>query len=299
MFFLPAIIVLGVVSTLQDFRARRISNLWIIISLVYAIMAHLYLFASGDQQETLWFLRSFVNVLASAIVAIYFWKQNWWGGGDAKLFVCYSALVPLSHYPFGYFSYYFASFLLLITTFIPAAIWTYLHAQINLIKGEKGIYYNSPKRVFDGREFLQFSAGFTAIFFLLNLLILILNQYFYWLKDFPIIVWLFSIGFYNTVFRLFKKRLWLVVVLWILGICSVVFVPFFGQINVWRVLINNFIFFMLIVILRKHMFRTIENYVEWSKNNNMAFAGWMFLGVLVIWFSKTAPWLMRLFYKEI
>jgi len=298
MFFLPAIIILGVVSTLQDFRARRISNLWITISLVYAIMAHLYLFVSGDQQETLWFLRSFVNVLASAIVAIYFWKQNWWGGGDAKLFVCYSALVPLSQYPFGYFSYYFAAFLLLITTFVPAAIWTFVHAQINLIKGEKGIYYNPPRRAFHGWEFLQFSAGFTAIFFLSNLLILILDQYCHWIKDFPVIIWLFSMGFYDAIFRLFKKRLWLVIVLWISGICIVIFVPFFNQINVWRVLINNFIFCMLIVILRKHMFRTIENYVEWSKNNNMAFAGWMFFGVLVIWFSKTAPWLMRLFYLK-
>lgn len=297
-FFLPAVIALGVVSTLQDFRVRRISNQWIIISLAYAIIAHVGLFVSGDQQEIFWFLRSFVNVSASALVAVYFWKQNWWGGGDAKLFVCYSALVPLSHYPLVYFSYYFASFLLLIITFVPAAVWTFLHAQINLIKSGKSIFYNfhpSRARLW---EFFQLSVGFTALFFLSNLFILALNQYFHWMKDFPIIILFLGIGFYKTIFRLFQKRLWLVLLSWILGICIIAFVPFFHQINIGSILIKSLASWVLIFILRQYMFRTIEYYVEWSKNNNMAFAGWMFFGMLVIWFSKMVPWLMRLFYLK-
>lgn len=284
--FLPAVLFLGIVSTIQDFRVRRISNLWIIISLAYAAGAHLYLFMSGDQQETLWSLRAFVNILASALVAIYFWKQNWWGGGDAKLFVCYSALIPLSHYPFGYFSYYFASFLLLLVTFIPAAIWTFLYAQIGLIKARRNIYNNfslSKERFW---EFIQLSVCFVAIFFLSKLLALILGRYFYGIKDLSVIVWLFSLGFYKIVFKLLQKWLWLLAVLWILGMCSMVFVPCLNQINVWRVVFNSFLSWMFIFILRRHVFRTIENYVEWTKNNNMAFAEWMFLGAVVVWFSK-------------
>jgi len=283
-FFLPALLALGVVSTLQDFRVRRISNLWIIISLVYAVIVHLYLFLSGNPQETFWFSHTFINVLVSSIVAIYFWKQNWWGGGDAKLFVCYSTLIPLSHYPFGYFSYYFASFLLLMIMFITAAIWTFLHAQFNLIKAGKSMYYNfRPSRV---GEFSQAAAGFTAIFFLSNLLIIILNQYCHWIKDFPLFIWVLSMGFYRTFLKLFQKRLWVVMFAWILGISIIIFVPVFKQINIWQILLKSFLYWALIFILRKHMFRTIDYYVEWTKNNNIAFAGWMFFGALVIWFTK-------------
>jgi hypothetical protein len=231
----------------------------------------------------------FINVWASLIVAIYFWKQNWWGGGDAKLFVCYAALIPLSHYPFGYFSYYFYSFLLLIITFVPAALWTFFHAQINLIRSKKSIcddFRLSPERFW---EFIQLGAGFTAILFVSNLFILVFNGYFYWIKDFPVVIWLLGIGFYKTIFRLFQHRLWLVLMSWVLGICAVAFVPFFHRAHVGAIFINSVGAWMLIFILRQYMFRTIEYYVELSQNNNMAFAGWMFLGGLIIWFSKLIP----------
>jgi len=284
--FLPAVLTLGVVSTLQDFRVRRISNWWIIISLVYALAAHIILLVSGNLQEIRWSSHLLVNVLASAIVAVYFWRQNWWGGGDAKLFVSYAAMIPLSHYPIGYFSYYFASFLLLIITFAPAAIWTFLHAQFNLIESGRGVYYDFRPSKIRLWEFFQLSAGFTAIFFLSNLLILILNHSYYWIKDFPIVIWLVSLGFYKTIFRLFRKRLWLVIGSWGLGIGVIVLVPFFSQINVWRILMHSFVGWVLVFVLRIHIFRTIEKYVEWTKNNNMAFAGWMFLGAMMVWFSQ-------------
>ena len=43
LFFLPALLTLGIVATLQDFRVRRISNHWIIMALVYALGVHLLL----------------------------------------------------------------------------------------------------------------------------------------------------------------------------------------------------------------------------------------------------------------
>lgn len=290
-FFLPAVLALGIVSTLQDFRVRRISNLWIILSLIYALGIHVILFVSADKQEVFWWVHNIVNVLASAMVAIYFWKQNWWGGGDAKLFICYSALIPLSHYPFGYFSYYFAAFLLLIMTFVPAAIWTFIHAQFNLIKAGKGIAYKyRPERV---AEFFQLSVGFTAILFISNLLTLMLSRNFHWIMDFPLIIWLLGIGFYRVIFRLFQKRLWLACISWALAICIVTFFPFAGHLGVCTILMRSFVSWGLIFIFRLYIFRTIERYVEFSKNNNMAFAGWMFLGAVVIWYFKTVPWVMN------
>ena len=283
-FFLPAVLTLGVVSTLQDFRVRRISNLWIILSLAYAASVHLYLFLCADPQETAWFLQSLINVLASALVAIYFWKQNWWGGGDAKLFVCYAALIPLAHYPFGYFAYYFASFLLLIMTFVPAAIWTFLHAQFSLIKAGKNAH--AGFRIARVGEFFQISFGFTAVFFLWNLIILAFDQYVPWVRDFPIMIWLLGMGYYATILRSFQERPWLVMVVWMAGAGVIVSVPFFHQVNAWHLLINSVISWLLLFVLRRYMLKTIDYYVEWTKNNHMAFAGWMFLAALAMWFYK-------------
>ena len=285
-FFLPAILALGIVSTLQDFRVRRISKWWIVISLIYAIIAHIILFFCGNSQETWWFSRAFVNVLISALVAIYFWRQNWWGGGDAKLFICYSALIPLSHYPFGYFSYYFASFLLLVITFVPAAIWTFLHAQFNLMKVGRNIFDNFKPNQVRLLEFTKFGIGFIAIFFLSNLLTLFLKNNVPSIKDFPIVIWLISIGFYRMIFKMFQNRWWLVLAVWILGACIIIFVPFFKQVNIRHILIVSFFSWIVVLILRLFIFRTIEVYVESTKNNDMAFAGWMFFGALLIWFSR-------------
>jgi hypothetical protein len=136
-------------------------------------------------------------------------------------------------------------------------------------------------------EAIQFSFGFAAVLFLSNMFILILNRDFHGNKDFSMMIWLAGIWLYKTIFRLFQKRLWLVIVSWILGGCIIIFVPLFDPINVWRVLMNSFIALTLIFILRRHMLGTIEYYVEWSKNNNMAFAGWMFLGALGVWFFRS------------
>ena len=286
--FLPAIISLGVVSSIQDLRVRRISNIGILIALGYAFIGHTVLFVLHDHQEMGWQSHYLVNGLISAVVAVYFWKQNWWGGGDAKLFICYSLLIPFSHYPVVYFHYYFASFLLLMATFIPAAIWTFLHAQTNLIREGRSIFYDfraSPLSLHH-REFAKLTLGLIAIFFLMNLFMMMLNQDAYWLKDFPVILWFLGLGFYQTAYEAFKKKPWLLILAWVLAISIAMCYPFKGPVGVWQLLGKSFIAWLVIFVSRFYILKTIDKYVERSRNDNMAFAGWMFLGVLGIWFYR-------------
>jgi Flp pilus assembly protein protease CpaA len=282
-FYLPAILGLGIISTISDIRIRRISNQWIILSLIYAVIVHGVLLWIGHPQELMWIRHTVVNFLISTAVALFFWKKNWWGGGDAKLFMCYSALIPIGHYHVGYFSYYFASFLLLMATFIPAALWTFLHAQGKV----------SPQKIFMPdfktakiREFFEFGAGFAAVFFLWNLMTIAFNYHFHLSRDFAIVVWLVGLAYYKTFLKLFQNRFWLVVLTWVVGICLVLFLPVFSQINTGFLVLKSFIYWLVLFILQRHVLKTIDHYVEWTKDNNMAFAGWMFLGVLVIWVMK-------------
>ncbi len=129
---LPAIFIVGVATSRSDAAVYRIRNKWIAVGLSYAAVAYLAAWAFYWQGGTasraaiplIWnFERWCVNFAVSLALAFVLWRRRLWGGGDAKLFVCYAALTPLAVYPVVFFDYYFASFFLLWCVFVPATLW--------------------------------------------------------------------------------------------------------------------------------------------------------------------------------
>lgn len=137
--FFPAIILVGLRTSLTDLTRMRVENRLIVVGLSYAVCIYgLFLLAQiwtgssgtsnsfwGDRvQAVLWgFDRWCINLLISLVVAFLFWRGRVWGAGDAKLFIVYAALMPLGQYGRVYFHYYFSSFWLLLCIFIPAALF--------------------------------------------------------------------------------------------------------------------------------------------------------------------------------
>ena len=80
--------------------------------------------------------------LAFAFVFII-WKIGMWSTGDAKLFLAYVALLPLSVYSNGYINY-FPSLTLFINTFVPMAIFFILKM---LIQADRKIKKKAFQRV--------------------------------------------------------------------------------------------------------------------------------------------------------
>jgi hypothetical protein len=125
-FFLPMILFFGAVTSYEDWKHGKIRNKWVNISLVYsfvmlfAILA--FLFVSGDTIKLSYISDYFINVAISFAFGFAIWKAGFWSAGDGKLFLAYSALVPLSIYSIGYVRL-FPSFTIFINTLFPVFIF--------------------------------------------------------------------------------------------------------------------------------------------------------------------------------
>ncbi|MBF0386584.1 MAG: prepilin peptidase [Candidatus Omnitrophica bacterium] len=276
------IIVLGVVSFRQDVRTSRISNVWMLLALGYALVVRLYYILPGI--EGLVFRpQSLVNWVVSLVVAVFFWRKKWWGGGDAKLFVCYVALIPSSRYGLVYFSHYFSAFLLLLSTFIPAALWIMWRARRELFLPSAGNVASVPARTRrPWQEDLRVMAGFAALFFATHWLAKSLGAYVPLLGSW---VWLFYFIISKGLRRLFRVHPFAVVAVWLLSVVGMLY----SAADVWGILKPLGLSFLsagVFLFLSGQVFSAVDEHLTRVRAQNMAFAGWLFLGALLVWFSR-------------
>lgn len=124
--FLPGILYLGLVTSYTDIREGKIKNKNVIFALVYSVIAYsvLMLFYSlGGVSIRLGYFYELVSNGAIALsLGFLFWHFRLWSAADAKLFFAFSLIVPLTSYKLGHISY-FPSFIILLNTFIPFALY--------------------------------------------------------------------------------------------------------------------------------------------------------------------------------
>jgi hypothetical protein len=121
---LPAILALGIITSYSDIKEGKIRNKWIISALIYALVVYLILITSYYLKGTLrvpYLVGLLTNIIFTVMIGFGMWLGSLWTSGDAKLFIAFSALVPLSVYSYGYVKW-FPSITLLINTFVPLFI---------------------------------------------------------------------------------------------------------------------------------------------------------------------------------
>jgi hypothetical protein len=119
-FFLPAILLLGGITSYEDYRISKIRNKWIILSLLYSIVVNLALilyFSSTTGIRTHYIIELATNFVFALLVGFSLWYYNIWTAGDGKLFIAYAVLIPFSVYKWGY-QQWIPSQVLLINIFI-------------------------------------------------------------------------------------------------------------------------------------------------------------------------------------
>ena len=75
----------------------------------------------GISIRTGYFNELILSVFFALFAGFIMWYVGLWTAGDAKLFVAYTAIVPLSVYNYGYIKY-FPSMTILINTFVHVFI---------------------------------------------------------------------------------------------------------------------------------------------------------------------------------
>jgi len=127
MIHLPAILLLGIITTYEDIRLGKIKNVWIISALIYAVGMYAL---TGVSVEL------FTNLLFATAVGYGLWHTKIWTAGDGKLFIAFAALTPLSVYLNGPIPW-IPSLVLLINVFIPA---TLLFVVIIVLKAKMSVF---------------------------------------------------------------------------------------------------------------------------------------------------------------
>lgn len=123
---LPGIICLGILTTYTDLKESRIRNKHIVAALVYALIAYsIFVFLNLGTIRIGYFIELLIMCALSLTTGFILWYVGLWTAGDAKLFLAYSTLIPLSVYNYGHMPY-FDSTNILINTFIPIFLFLFI-----------------------------------------------------------------------------------------------------------------------------------------------------------------------------
>ena len=96
-YFLPAIALLGILTSYEDIKSGKIRNRWVISAIAFAFAMYLFLFL-GKQIMIGEIYLNLISFAVSAAFAFLLWNFRFWSAGDGKLFIAYSALIPASLY---------------------------------------------------------------------------------------------------------------------------------------------------------------------------------------------------------
>src|SRR3989344_8915751 len=139
-YFLPFIILFGVLSSRSDIKYGKIFNKHIIIFLLIGFILNLLLvffyYFEGIPINYSYLVELIVSSCLSLIIGILLWLIGFWTPGDAKLFFTYSFLIPLSIYNIGYV-HYFPQFNLLVNTFVPLFIFMFFKLMLRSSRKDK------------------------------------------------------------------------------------------------------------------------------------------------------------------
>lgn len=173
-YFLPAIIALGIITSYEDIKFGKIRNKWIILALTYAVITYCILITyhyltAGLNQHYL--IELLTNTLFAVAVGFGAWYLGIWTAGDGKLFIAFSALIPLSVYTVGYQAW-IPSITLLINIFISASLIMFVFMIFKVRpKDIKKVFTSFFKEFFQPKQLLESVIYLFAIFWIMQILL--------------------------------------------------------------------------------------------------------------------------------
>lgn len=170
--FLPAVIIFGFITSYIDVKEGKIKNSHIILALAYSFIVYsILIFSNLGTVRAGYFVELLITCLLSLIAGFVIWYVGLWTAGDAKLFFAYSLLIPLSVYKYGYIPY-FSSMNLLINTFVPMFIFLFTYTMVKTNAQQKLIDLKSS---FSPKQLLNLAVYLFALTWLIELILPLFN----------------------------------------------------------------------------------------------------------------------------
>lgn len=303
--FLPALFLIGIITAWQDLKKGKIKNKWIIFGLVWGLSCYFLLLVVnliiGKGLLALSYLgESLINSVIALIVGYLLWRFNFWAAGDAKLFFVFSLLLPLKYYQHSYLPY-FPSFTLLINVFFFVFIFLVIHSFLFTIKFLSKKLLISPKKNLEsfllffknkakkeGRTILGGSLGMILTF---SFLLIVRQKIQEAIPMDPIVSGLLLICliliFSKQIFDFFKRKNVIKIIAVIL-ILLLGYGVLFESKKTSEMLLEIFKTLVIFVLLFGLIKKTVDFYIEQSKEKKMSFAFWLMAGAAITIFLKTS-----------
>lgn len=142
------IFLIGILCSVTDLRHRKIRNKHLmILSITAVIFALVKIILDGHIQ-----ILQMQNIICAVIISIIFYMKGLWAGGDAKLFVLYSFIMPVTGYESKMF---LPTVVLFVNTFIIALIFVCLVLLVIFIRNSNSLKWFYIKKYFNLMEILR------------------------------------------------------------------------------------------------------------------------------------------------
>jgi len=296
--FLPAIFIIGAITSYEDLRYSKIRNLWVCAGLIYALgvyvafwcISHVWGAGVSVPAES---LKCLVNFFVSILVGYTFWQMRIWSPGDAKLFMVYSVLIPYAMFPLHFWKGYFYSFYHLLIVFVLAAVVLFFKAMAYSLKLT---YISLKSGTFKSRQGTQLCflflkktwplcVNFILVFLFINMFRLIAGPFFHNRGVNYLILFAFMFVVSGSLRKLIKSPGFRTIsIIFLAGgiLCYVVLLKEAHGKYFFEMLRLN-LFFSAAAIF---VFKTIDFYLDGVEKKSSPFAHWMFLGALIVWYVR-------------
>lgn len=251
-YFLPAMIALGLITSYEDFRYGKVYNRWVILALIYAISVNLLLMLNNYLNQSLnvsYLVQYSANLALSVLTGYLLWHFNVWSAGDGKLFIAFSSLLPLSIYQVGFYKL-FPAIAVLVNIFIPASIIL----LIMMLKDTKIRHLKKAvkKTMTDKFDFKELGKSILKLFAIYWIAELVLGLF--GMGDDTLLRIIFTMGIFSMIPKKFEKLTF--VAMTILTIVRVFVDP---SVYTWQFWINFLILVFVWRLLRSFMKGSVAN----------------------------------------
>ena len=158
-------VILGVVSTITDFKNKKIYNK----NIIYVLMASLFIYIVLWKQITIQYITNYcINIIISVIISFSFYYFKIWSAGNAKLFLAIIIIIPYNIYNVEKTNLFPALYLLIII-FSIGFFYVVLETLVLWVKDKKRIQIFKLKIKNIKQIIINYFMGYFVILFINNI----------------------------------------------------------------------------------------------------------------------------------
>lgn len=245
-------VILGVVSTITDFKNKKIYNK----NIIYVLMASLFIYIVLWKQITIQYITNYcINIIISVIISFSFYYFKIWSAGDAKLFLAIIIIIPYNIYNVEKTNLFPALYLLIII-FSIGFFYVVLETLVLWVKDKKRIQIFKLKIKNIKQIIINYFMGYFVILFINNITLK-------FVPDFRInnggLMLICNMLILFFLYRIIKRKRKTLIIMSLFLIANLTYY-FIFDLRIYSINLKMFVFVLLIMLFRS--FAEKYNYEE-------------------------------------